>query len=1111
MRFGILGETLAYGPDGRPLALGGPRRRAVLALLLLDAGRFVPVDRLVDALYGEQPPAGVANAVQSQVSRLRAVLGDVIERHPAGYRLAVDPAEVDVHRFARLAAEGRRALAAEEPARAARVLAEALALWRGPALADVREAPFAAAQVTRLTEARAGALENRMAAGLALGDHAALVPELRELVAEFPLRERPLAQLMRALAGSGRQVEALEVYDSARRELAETLGADPGPELSGAQLAVLRGDVSRETSTPVPGGSTAGVSRETSLTRTSGPVSRETSSVRSAVSRETALPAQLTSFVGRAPELARIAERLTVARLVTLTGPGGAGKTRLSIEAAARHADDVCFVPLAGVTDGDDVPQAVLGALGLREVGLMPSAGPVQEPLDRMVAALSHRSMLLVLDNCEHVIDAAAALAAGLLAGCPSLRVLATSRAALGITGETLCPVPMLSVPPPEAGDARLEDFPAVRLFVERAVAVRPDFTLVAERDAVLRICAALDGLPLAIELAAARLRSLSAAEIADRLGAAAAEGIGAGGRAGGDQRFRLLSRGSRAAQPRQRTLRGVVDWSWDLLTPSERAVLRRVSVFAGGWTPDAAEAVCADGRETDGEGIAPEDVLDLIDSLVDKSLVVADRTRHGSSRYRMLETIRAYGAERLEEAGESARVRRGHLAHFLDLAIAAEPRLRRAEQLDWLARLSAEHDNLTAALHRAVSDGDHPSALRMLACLTTYWMLRGIRYEGAGPARRLLDAVGTTPPADLADEYAMCVINAAPAAHGAQELAGHLDSAQRIIERGLVRYPVLWLLWAVIAGVPDNATYASYRRAIDLVEGDAWFEGLRQVGEGYQNWLVLGRAAEADRAFTASLKQFRAIGDRWGTTLALTHLAGFVLATGELTRAVALVDEALVLADEMGATENRAELSCHRGQCGLLTGDLDAARTDYTRAVELARASGAPEFQAVGHLGLAECARLGGDPAAARELAMTAMSQCLPQWFTGEGTRGEAMLALGRISLAEGDPAGALERFRASLASPMNARSRVFTAAVAEALADLALHRADPARAAELLGLARALRGMDVREGPDADRVRAAARTALGGTRFGTAHARGAALGADAAVEALRVALGED
>jgi DNA-binding SARP family transcriptional activator len=474
MRFGILGPTQVWHGDGREVPVGGRRLRALLVLLLVDAGKVVTAERLIDGLHGGNPPGGAANALQSQVSRLRSLLreedrpGSPVESHPAGYRLAVQAGEVDAGRFERLAAEGRRALAAGEAPRAAGLLRQALDLWRGPALADLEDLPFARAQAVRLEELRVGAVEDRVEAELALGGDPTLVAELEQLVAAYPLGERLRGQLMRALYAGGRQAEALAVLEDGRRTLAEELGADPSAELAAVHLAVLRADP-----TLAPG---AG---------------------RGAVTAPQGLPAQLTSFVGRAEEVRRVGKLLGEARLVTLTGPGGAGKTRLAVEAAGREPGDVCFVELAPVADGADLPQALLGALGLRDAGLLSPPGPQRRgPPDstaRLVAALSDRRMLLVLDNCEHLVEAAARLSQRLLSACPMLRILATSREALGITGETLWPVPALALPPPGTPPAEAIGYPAVRLFADRAAAVRPDFAVdAADTPTALRLLSAL-------------------------------------------------------------------------------------------------------------------------------------------------------------------------------------------------------------------------------------------------------------------------------------------------------------------------------------------------------------------------------------------------------------------------------------------------------------------------------------------------------------------------------------------------------------------------------------------------------------------------------------------
>ncbi|MDJ0340236.1 BTAD domain-containing putative transcriptional regulator [Streptomyces sp. H10-C2] len=1103
--FGILGATQVWNSDGSAVALGGPRRRALLALLLIDAGRVVTAERLIDGLYGENPPAGVANALQSQVSRLRQVLPRPIEFHPAGYRLAIDPDDVDSHRFQRLSAEGREALAAGDPARAAALLRDALSLWRGPALADVGDASFAQPQVTRLEELRVSAAEDRIEAELALGGHRELVAELRELVDAHPLRERLRGQLMRALYGSGRQSEALEAYEDARSELAETLGADPGPELAAVHLAVLRGDPGL---TPA---AHAHVPRGTSPT---------THPPSTPSAPRFTLPAQLTSFVGRTEELDRIGAQLADGRLVTLIGPGGAGKTRLAVEAAGRYGGEACFVELAGLTDAAEVPHAIQSALGLREAGVMPGAGPAPDPVARVTAALADRPLLLVLDNCEHVVAEIAKIVGGLLGDCVRLRVLATTREPLGIPGETLCPIPPLRLPPPGTDHVHALEFPAVRLFAERAVAVRPDFVLAADLDAVLRVCTALDGLPLAIELAAARLRSMSASEIASRLGVLSAvpeqSEYGPGIRP--DERFRLLSRGSRTAQPRQKTLRGVVDWSWDLLSEAERAALRRVSVFAGGWTLEAAEAVCADadggtehrGTEhcgTQDAGVDAFDVLDLIDSLVDKSLVVVHRPEGADGvRYRMLETIRAYGAERLAEAGETAALRRAHAGYFLGVARDAEPHLRRAEQLDWLRRLSTDQDNLHTALRRCVESGDTTTALRLLAPLSTYWLLRGVRLEGAGPARALLDILGPGVPEGLDEEYVLCVLAAANGVSDHQ-LGDHTTAAEGVMA-GLSyipqRFPSLAVIWAMAMGAPTSDAGELIALSLDQWVQDPWAMALLHLGQGYAHWMVLGDAARAEEEFTLGLAGFRVLGDRWAMANALDVLSQLADWQGDHERAAALTDEALGYVEPLGAIEDMAQLLCRRAERSARDGDAEAARADYERVVELSGRAGAPDCMALAHLGLGEAARMRGELAEARKLFDLALSESGTGWAVVDMNRPLILIALARVAEAEEDPEQARSYYRQVPEGELVSRNGPVAASFAEALAGLALLEGGPERAALLLGVARALRGAEVPPGQDTARVTAAARAALGDTAYAAAHARGVALSRDQTVDAL-------
>lgn len=537
----MLGPLEVRGEDGGGIGVGGTRLRALLILLALEPGRVVASELLLDGVWENDPPMGAANALQALVSRLRRALPGVrVESHPAGYRLLVEPDEVDVVRFERLASAGRGALH-RDPERAAPLLREALDLWRGPALADVAGSASFRAPVTRLSELRMAVLEDRIEADLRLGRGRELTGELTSLVAEHPLREGLVGALMRALVAAGRPAEALTAYGRAREALAEELGADPSPELAALHTAVLRGEVQ------VP----AGPPTQPPAAR------REPAPAPDAPQPPpTNLRVPLASFVGRDEDLARTGDLIGRFRLTTLTGPGGAGKTRLAVQTAGplldRFPDGVWLVELAPLSAGGDVPQAVLNALGLREHA--PSAG---EPLDRLTAALRTRTALLVLDNCEHLIEAAAATVDRLLGACPGLRVLATSREPLGLTGEALWPVRPLALPPRDADPVRAMSYASVRLLNDRAAAARSGFTVSEETaSAVTRICRALDGMPLAIELAAARLRTMSPEQLASRL----------------DDRFRVLTGGSRGAPRQHQTLRARRRWRWRSGTRRPRA-----------------------------------------------------------------------------------------------------------------------------------------------------------------------------------------------------------------------------------------------------------------------------------------------------------------------------------------------------------------------------------------------------------------------------------------------------------------------------------------------------------------------------------------------------------
>ncbi|MCF6474398.1 AfsR/SARP family transcriptional regulator [Nonomuraea sp. MG754425] len=954
MRFQILGPTHVLEDDGEPVILGGPRVRALLTLLALHAGRVVGADQLVAGMYGPRPPEGVANALQSQVSRLRRALGrDLVEFHPAGYRLVADPRDVDARRFELLTSDGRQALAAGEPERAAALLREALELWRGAALADV---PHAEAARAALEELRLAATEDRVRADLDLGRHRELVAELSQLAAAHPLRERLRALLMRALYGSGRQAEALTVFEETRQLLDDELGVGPGAELAAAHLAVLRADPALGTAGSAP------PARPARPGRPEQPAGPEGAGRRA--SARQGLRAQLTSFVGRSDELTQVGARLRDSRLVTLIGPGGAGKTRLAIEMAAGEAGDVCFVPLAPVSGGDGVPPAVLAALGIHDARLHTPERPSVNPVTRLLAALAERELLLVLDNCEHLVAATAELADHLLAACPGLRVLVTGREALGITGESILPVAPLRLPPPEADNPL--DYPAVRLFADRAAAVRPGFVVDAGNAAhVTRICWALDGLPLAIELAAARLRTMSVADVAARL----------------DDRFRLLIRGSRTALPRHQTLRAVVAWSWDLLDESEQRMARRLSVFVAGARPEAAERVCG----------LPEEVLF---SLAEKSLV-----EFVDGRFRMLETIRAFCVERLEESGEDDTVRDAHARYYLDLLTTADPRLRTGEQMRWLARLDEESGDLDAALRWATGSGRLELGLRLLAHSACYRWMRGHRGTSASLAKGLLAALGDARPPGLDEEYVMCVLVTAWTGVADDDLRERLNEVRRLMPVDFLpeRIEFLMMLLSMLTGPPQDfeATYELLEQRPENLP--PWMAALSSAGRAYV-LQVLDRMDEAVEHFERSLAAFKDIGERWGMVLVLSGLGSLRQLQGDFRSAYVLADEALVLARELGTTTEIAEALCRRGDAQLHLAGLEPARADYARAAELSRRSGSTEIfgWALLGLGLVELAR--GESAAARSLLTQARQVCPDDWYSTEDTRARIEAALAEL-----------------------------------------------------------------------------------------------------------------
>ena len=790
MRFGVLGAVEVHTDRGAPVRVPELKVRVLLADLLVHRGETVPADRLIEDLWGERQPADPKGALQARVSQLRRALDDaepgareLIVSPPRGYRLDVSAAAVDAGRFVEAL---ERARTVPDPRARVTVLDDALALWRGPAYADVADAPFARPTAAGLDELRLAATEERAEALLDIGEHALLVAELAELVARHPLRERLWAAYMHALYLAGRPHDALDAYQRLRTRLQDELGTEPGPRLVALQRAVLTHDPGLR-----PTASEGGV--------------------------RPALPAPLGTVIGRDDDIERVVELLGSQRLVTLVGIGGVGKTRLALAVAhrldAQLADGARFVGLDGLAASgrdsapsavEDVAEAVGVGYGARAnagPGRFVAPEPGRDALTRLVDVVRGRHGVLVVDNCEHVAGAVAAVIAALLTAAPGLRMLATSREPLELPGEVL----HLVEPLPTDG----ADSPAVALFAARAAAADPRFVVDAASVAdVIEICRRLDGIPLALELAAARVRSLGLPTLVGRLG----------------DRFALLAGGRRGSPARQQTLRATLDWSWELLSGAEQTVLRRLSACAGGCTLETAEDICGE------DGVA---VLDTVTQLVDRSLLVRSDTR-----YRLLDSVAAYAAERLAEAGETARVQASHLRHYLALAERAALQLRGREQRVWLERLDAESANMRAALDHAISVGAAAAALRLVDALAWYWFLRG----RPGECIRAATAALAAAPPDT-------------------------DGPRTAVE--LWRTGFTTLAWTGEAESVD----------LDLDDGAA-SESVRAHFRWFLTYAQWG-SADAHTALkrvNAALRTFRRASDRWGTAAALATRAAYRL-----------------------------------------------------------------------------------------------------------------------------------------------------------------------------------------------------------------------------------------
>ena len=827
MEFGILGP-LEVTRDGQALSLGGAKQRALLAILLLEANRVVPVERLTELLWGEEPPATAAHAIEVYISQLRRSLEpsgapyQMLLTAPAGYSLHIDDESIDAVRFQRLVDSAAELFLPED--RKVQ-LTKALALWRGAALADFAAEPFSVGDAARLDELRLHAIEQRIDADLALGRHAVVVGELVSLAGEYPLRERLCGQLMVALYRSGRQAEASDVYQRTRERLVDELGMEPGPNLQSLLKQIVNQDPALTLRLPVP-------------------------SLEAIQRSRTNLPAQLTSFVGRLPDVAGVKASISASRLVTLTGVGGSGKTRLALQTAAelidRFADGVWFVDLAPLTDGAMVVQAIASSLGIREQ-------PRRALLSSLIDHLHRKATLLLLDNCEHLVEGVATAAENLLSACRDLRVLATSRERLRVHGEQLYQVPPLAIPPPDVQmmASELSGFESCELFIQRARQSRPSFSVseVNARD-IADVCRRLDGIPLAIELAAAQVSAFTPREVVTNMG----------------ERFAILTSGDRVRPPKQRTLWATLDWSHQLLSESERTVFRRLSVFLGGFDLEAAKDVVAD------ETITPHNVTTLVASLTDKSLVIADAEVSGETRYRLLETVREFSADLLGASGEVDAVRYRHSAHYVAFARDRQP-LHSSEVADWRPKFAREEGNLRSVLARFCTD-DANEGLRLATLLAEFWIAAGRLKEGRSWFETLLSSAAISDKqllstaryqagrlAYLDGDYVAASTLIAESIELKRELGDALGAARQ-----------LGLLAAVTQGRGDGARaiqIGEESQTLALQLGDALNQAWATL---YLAWIVYfnGDLSRANELFLETVGPLRAAHDYNGLGFAL-------------------------------------------------------------------------------------------------------------------------------------------------------------------------------------------------------------------------------------------------
>ena len=944
----------------RQADMGGAKRQALLAMLALRRGRVVAVDALIEGVWGEELPSAPRNALHHHVARLRAALGEnAIVASPDGYALA--EATIDALEFEGLLAETRATLRDGDVSAAADSVAAATAMWRGPALQGLTGTPWFDAEARRLESLHVDAFEEQFEVALALGEHRELVPALRSALADNPFRERLWGQLMLALYRSGRQADALEIFQEARSVLSDELGLEPGPELRRLQEAILAQDAAIAA---LPAGRR----------------------------RRGNLPAPATSFVGRDDEVAEVATLLHEHRLVTLTGPPGVGKSRLAVEAARslepEFSDGIWIVDFgrSGGADGDAV-RLLASVLEVRG----------NDPLASVASRLRHASALVILDACEHVLEEAAGIVSTLLAESARVRVLATSREALHVVGEARTAVAPLDV----RASGTEGRSAAVELFLERARAARPGFEADGEAVALAaEIARRVDGLPLALELAAARVNVLGLTELASIL-----------------ERRAALLRDTPASDPARAALQGLVDWSYDLLHGDEKTLLHQLAVHRGGASRDSLVAVAAT------HGLNEATVNYLLSALVDKSIVTVSFAGD-TARYDMLDSVREYVLDRLAEDGSLGAVRGSHAGYFAGLAEEARFGLRGPEWRQWQARLGRDNDNFWAALGYARDAQDSAAAAR-LGTLGWYFTLDERVSEGRRFLELALDTTAEDEPVGLRVELlaTLCYLAAEELDVGAALTAGEraleLASAAGAPELGLAQLTLANTLaysrdaeradamaraalatleaadddWGVAAAaliravtaapVGDVATVAEMaaivRRRTEAIAYDAF----RVPALLLEGWLSERRQdpGGAAEAYRTAVELGGRIGFDDHAAFALALQASLALAAGELRRAEELARHALATAEAAEAPWPAALARVELARCAAAAGDADTADQLYRDVLDWAEVQrphqareslfialvGSPVTPAL--LGLAELAEARGDAASADEL----------------------------------------------------------------------------------------------------------------------------------------------